>query len=431
MSAITTNTLRGTWRRWTEPWYLAYGLVGIVAAGILPILLPEYIESAQGAGAVGLVLAVFNLGGFTSILWGRLVVRGWVRSLVILSLVFFALGFLLILLDRSLLLIVAMVFVVGSSLNALTTAASVSIMMRFDKSEWDQRISWMMASFQIGQVVGLVIISFLIQFVPETSFFVSGGFAVLALLIVLNAMRQELHGQPLHFTIKRTHLHFHPAHLPIPATLPHFHLGLFNRTHVGHIFRTSFGWLILGNVLQVIAAAFVFTLFPLLYLKTFNVDPGISALLYGAAAVAAIAIFPLSGQLAHRWGSVRVVRSALLIRCLCCLCLLLLALLDMPGKALLASILFAIIVCAWPFIGIGFALAIPEVTTLDEGAAVGLFNASTAAANTIGAVVAGLVVAVGGYNILPLFAFVVMALSIGGLLRLPKPAAPEYNQVQK
>jgi predicted MFS family arabinose efflux permease len=419
MSAITFNT---TWRRYTEPWYLAYALIGIVAAGILPILLPQYIESVRSSGEVGVVLAAFNLGGFTSILWGRLVEEGRERGLVVLSLIVFTLALLLILIDRSILLITLMVFVLGSSLNALTTAASVSIMRRFDKSEWDQRISWMMVSFQMGQVVGLLVVSYLIQLVPQTSFYVSTGFALVAFLLVLQSMRPSLSRNLLHFKVSRSPVHCHTAHLPIPSGLPHFHLGLVDREHIVHIFRTRFGLLILGNVLQVIAAAFVFTLFPLLYLKTFGVDPGVSALLYGAASVLTIILFPYSGQLAHRVGSVNVVRAALAIRCLCCLCLLLLVLLDLPGKALLASLLFAIIVCAWPFIGVGFTLAIPEVATLHEGAAVGLFNASTAAANTIGAILAGLAVAVAGYDSLPLFAFVVMAMAVGGLLRLSRLA---------
>ena len=40
-------------------------------------------------------------------------------------------------------------------------AASVWIMKNFDSSEWDERISWMMTTFQVGQVVGLLVIGLL------------------------------------------------------------------------------------------------------------------------------------------------------------------------------------------------------------------------------------------------------------------------------
>jgi MFS family permease len=329
------------------------------------------------------------------------------------------LGLTLILLSSSLLVLILMALILGSSLNALTTAASVWIMKSFDPSEWDERISWMMTTFQIGQVVGLVIISFLIDLTPQISFYVSIGFSSLSLLLVGRLIRVELNEHLHHLTISRRYLRCQIAQLPIPSTLPHFHLALFTWEQLAHIFRTRFGWLILGNVLQGVAAAFVFALFPLLYLNTFNVNPAVSSLVYGAATVITIIIFPVSGQVVERFGSVRVVQLALLIRCLCCLGLLVLALVDLPGRSLLAGLLFGIIVCAWPFIGIGFTLAIPEVATLEQGAAVGLFNASTAAANTIGAVVAGLAATATGYDSLPLFAFVVMAAAVGGLLRLP------------
>ena len=64
-----------SWRRWVEPWYLAYGLLGVTVAGVVPILVPLTVSRAQNAGEVGLVMAAVSLGGLTAPVWGTLADR--------------------------------------------------------------------------------------------------------------------------------------------------------------------------------------------------------------------------------------------------------------------------------------------------------------------------------------------------------------------
>lgn len=45
-----------SWLRWIEPWYLAYALLGVSVAGLLPIVLPLVVHDAGGAAQVGLAL---------------------------------------------------------------------------------------------------------------------------------------------------------------------------------------------------------------------------------------------------------------------------------------------------------------------------------------------------------------------------------------
>jgi hypothetical protein len=54
------------WRRWTADaggWYLSYGLLGVAAAGLTPILLPLIVCRRATATDVGLVMAALNIGG--------------------------------------------------------------------------------------------------------------------------------------------------------------------------------------------------------------------------------------------------------------------------------------------------------------------------------------------------------------------------------
>ena len=83
MSMATTSTSNKveltqkprSWRRWVEPWYLAYALQGATVAGLAPILLPLAVSRASSATYVGLVMAAFSLGGLTAPLWGGLADR--------------------------------------------------------------------------------------------------------------------------------------------------------------------------------------------------------------------------------------------------------------------------------------------------------------------------------------------------------------------
>jgi VIT1/CCC1 family predicted Fe2+/Mn2+ transporter len=51
-----------TWRQWIEPWYLVYALLGAIAAGLIPVLLPLIASKDGSAAQVGLVVATVSLG---------------------------------------------------------------------------------------------------------------------------------------------------------------------------------------------------------------------------------------------------------------------------------------------------------------------------------------------------------------------------------
>ena len=58
-------------RRYIRPWYLAYLLLGIVTAGMLPVMLPLIVATrTHGLSSVAYVLGAYNFGLLTSPLWG-------------------------------------------------------------------------------------------------------------------------------------------------------------------------------------------------------------------------------------------------------------------------------------------------------------------------------------------------------------------------
>jgi MFS family permease len=60
------------WRRWVEPWYVVYALVGIAMSGAAPLLLPLAVSRVGNAADIGVVMAALSFGGLTAPFWGRL-----------------------------------------------------------------------------------------------------------------------------------------------------------------------------------------------------------------------------------------------------------------------------------------------------------------------------------------------------------------------
>jgi MFS family permease len=58
-------------QRSVEPWYLSYAILGCTMGGMFPILIPLLaLKHFSSAWRVGLVMAVFNLGGLMAPFWG-------------------------------------------------------------------------------------------------------------------------------------------------------------------------------------------------------------------------------------------------------------------------------------------------------------------------------------------------------------------------
>jgi MFS family permease len=63
-------------RKYLRPWYIAYLLLGMVTAGLLPVLLPLTVEAlSHRLSSVAYVVGAYNFGLLTSPLWGALAER--------------------------------------------------------------------------------------------------------------------------------------------------------------------------------------------------------------------------------------------------------------------------------------------------------------------------------------------------------------------
>ena len=61
--AMFTKGAADAWRRWVEPWYMAYALLGASAEGVVPLLLPLAVYRSSGTAYVGWVMLPITWAG--------------------------------------------------------------------------------------------------------------------------------------------------------------------------------------------------------------------------------------------------------------------------------------------------------------------------------------------------------------------------------
>jgi MFS family permease len=371
------------WRRWSETWFLTYGLLGIIAAGITPILLPQFINAHGNAGQVGLVMAAFNLGGLTAPLWGRLAERRLHKELVLAGLVATALG--LGLLPRSNAIGIWLVFALleGAGITAISTVAGLLIVEQHPKDEWDQRMGWLMTTFGAGQVLGLLVASLFGGSSSGTGLYVGVAFLAGA------------------FVVRVPHVAASPGSV-------HHHLGHVSLSDAVTALRSPFGEFMLGFSLLTLASALIFIPYPLLFSKGYHVSPQASSLAFGIGAAVAIFWYPLAGDWSHSRGTLAILRSSFAARWISFIALLALVAVSFSARGVLAEASFLVTVNSWPFITVSATVLAAMLAPTDEGTTMGIYNGITALVNTLGALLAGLIASQFGYKSLPLFATVVM-----------------------
>src|SRR5512142_3544947 len=128
-------------KNWIEGWYWSYALLGVSAAGLLPILMPLSAASGGSAALAGVVMAAFSLGGLAAPLFGGLADRkGLHRAVLMGGLGLTAAASIIFPLAGRAGIIPA--FFQGAGIAAASTAANLFIVETHPRAEWDSRIGW-------------------------------------------------------------------------------------------------------------------------------------------------------------------------------------------------------------------------------------------------------------------------------------------------
>ena len=409
-------------RRYIRPWYVAYLLLGIVTAGMLPVLLPLIVEArTHRLATVAYVLGAYNFGLLTSPLSGILAERTKAyRTLFLGSFLVTAAGIVGVLLLRELPLWLVSAFALGAGSGGAATLATFFVVDFAPRAEWEARIGWLQSFNATGQVAGLML---------AAAFSTGDGtvalwlcVAIVLLAIVVGGIGLPLSKSAAPASADSQHLHHHlnvrflavfpKLSFPSGVDLHFYHLILPGLRELHRTMGTAFGRFLLSWFVLALAVAAFFSYFPLMLSESYNIGARATALIYAVISAAGIVLYVLTGRLTARYGAGRVYSCALTLRLVGFGLLLVPFLMSATNRSLFGVAGFSLIVLAWPLLSVSGTDLGARLTPFSEGAAVGLLNAALALATAVGIVVSGPLVAHWGYESIPATALAGLAAAL-------------------
>ncbi len=300
--------------KWIESWYISYALLGLSAAGLVPILLPLLIGRTRGAADIGFVMAAFSLGGLTAPIWGGLADRYRLhRWLLVGGILGTALGAAVFPFTSFLSRQIGLALLSGVGLASASTVANLFIVEAHPESEWDARIGWLQTFYGGGQVIGLVLAGLIGQSRPELGLWLAGGIGIVAIIPAMIGTRQESD-----VLLQRRPVLLHPAHhaeWPVGSPQHLYHrLSMQGLRTFFMPFRTSFGLFLIAWLLSFSGSAAFFSFYPVLMQRMYGVLPGLSSTGYALAAGLGLVLYAPAGTWSIKRGPLPVLQDALVLR---------------------------------------------------------------------------------------------------------------------
>jgi MFS family permease len=401
-------------------WLVSYGLLGLTQNGLAPILLPLM---ARSGSAAGLTYAAFALAGLASPALGTWADRtGRHRDLLIWGSL--AAGALLLPYDiipgplRILLAAGA-----GLGTMAAMTAGNVLAIQGNPKEEWDDHVARLQGFISGGQVIGLLCAGLLVRSRPGLGFVAAG----LALLVAAGVAARFAPGRlPRHQSDKPIATPARGGDAGVSAVHHHgHHFGLRAlRSYLGVIepplWRFLAIWLIAYPAMNGIA-----TLFPVAMTHQFGMDPIWPSAAYALGVMISLAAYRPVGTATHRQGGGRMLMAGLGLRLALLAGLSALSLMKTEWAAGMVLLAFALTQVVWPLLSVAANSLAVQLAPEARGESVGLFNAATSLASSVGSALAGVIFAQWGFAALSAFACLMVgaALILSGYWLPPRGLA--------
>jgi MFS family permease len=405
-------TGRSKKRWWVEPWYFSYAILGCTMGGMFPILIPLLtLKRFSSACHVGLVMAVFNLGGLLAPIWGIVADRyGLHRILLSSGLIITAIALAAISFTNNLSFWLVLAVIQGIGLFAAMTIGNLFIVEIHPKSEWNERIGWLQTFNSVGQVSGMLLAAALSKIDLSSSLLITAGLIAIAVLpscLTPKVSPQTTDYRPAnlchdfqcHWTHESSHLQFN-------------HMKLDFLRHLNSIHHTSFDYFMGVWFLCVAGVSAIYTLYPVMMQEMYAIGQNLLSLTFAVAMGLSVFLYSQAGQLTHRVGPARVLKSFLGLRLMVFINFFFLEVFRFDGQVQLVLLSFAAIVLCWPFLVVSGTALTALLSPFGEGEGMGIFCAVLAMACVMGSALGGWLAAQWGYKAVSGMAVVTDALGL-------------------
>ncbi len=413
-------------RRWIESWYGAYGILGAVSSGIIPITLPLMISHLTGQlSTVGFVMGAFNLGAITSPLWGNLGDRTkHFRPIFFGGLTAEALCLVAFPLVHGLLLWFLIALGMGMSTAAVATCATLMVVEFHPPDEWTPRIGWLQTFNGAGQAIGLLLAGILATAGYRVALWTGAAMLLPAIGLGIWGLKRPSLKAMTDATVNMNWLHTHPDFTPIGqfarvellggGIFRHFSaINISAMKNIKTLLPTRFGRFMLSIFAMFLGISGFFAYFPLFLKSVFRIAPSATAFAYAVTAAVGVSLYALAGRWSKRLGASGIYLAGRVLR-LSAFGLMLTAMFigQTTVAADLAFASFSLVVLAWPIISVSATELTSELSPMGQGVAQGLYNASTAVGTVLGTYIAGALVGSMGFRSIPIMAVVGLFLSL-------------------
>jgi MFS transporter, DHA1 family, tetracycline resistance protein len=408
------------WHKWIEPWYLVYALMGVVVAGLAPVVIPLIVSQTGNAGQVGLVVAALSLGGLSSPLWGSLADRYRIHRLLLAGgLVIACVGLAIFAFTTQPVLWFLLAMLQGLGFASAATVANLFVVEAHPRVEWDQRIGWLQTFYGIGQVAGLLLAGLLIQADLRIGIWAAAGLSITAAILgwftTKTPSLQPGLKPVLVYPVKHAE-----STLNSPQRLFHSPNWM-NIKKLGPVLRSPYGIFLIAWLLAFAGPAAIFSQYPLLMQKVFRVAPATSSVAFAIIAALGLFLYTPAGNWSKRQGSARILRASLGLRLCAITGLLGLAFIQADSFiGVLALLAFAFVVWAWSLMSVSGTALAAHLSPVGEGEGLGIFNAITAIAAILGALLGGWAAGVWGYSSILVVGIIGVGLGLGLSFRVNK-----------
>ncbi|MCS4276268.1 MFS family permease [Mycetocola sp. BIGb0189] len=373
--------------KWTQPWYVAYALVGMMMLGVAPIFIPLSVEDGgkNGATLVGVVVAAFYAGGLLAPVLGSLADRkGLQRGVFLWSFPVMALAMIGFAFASNVWIWVPLALIFGGAGSLAGTVAGLFIVEARPMKEWNNRLSWFRLAYGVGQVVGLIIAALA---ATQLRF----GWILSAVLLATG------------FFLGRAQLpRLKPAAPAQPST---------RTSGVATLVRGKIGVFLLTWLLTMMGVQTFFNVVPLVMRDAFAVTPSMSSILFLIGAALGTLCYPLAGTVANKTGPGAVLLLGVGASIIAFGSMAIAAMGDVPGKAVIGSAALVVAATAYSFEVVAATLMVVKIYPGPEGSAMGLLNGIIALGAVLGALVPSFLAQAFGYSALPAFACGVLVLA--------------------